>query len=165
MGWRIRYVISLHLYIHLLIRFSKILAFNGDNATSNDKQTDYLHSMLNSFDQVNHVRCFNHTMQLSVKRLLKPFASSPVPDNTEEGGDVSQAPGDADVALASGDTVNFDALNEDTNDDLVDDPGDPGDDKDDSEGSEGDEDDELLESTAAVRVALEKVCLCLHYFL
>ncbi|KAF8869643.1 hypothetical protein BD779DRAFT_1425354, partial [Infundibulicybe gibba] len=44
----------------------KILAFNGDNATSNNKQTRVLSSLPNSFDEVNRVRCFNHTMQLSV---------------------------------------------------------------------------------------------------
>ncbi|KAF8877777.1 hypothetical protein BD779DRAFT_1415663, partial [Infundibulicybe gibba] len=44
----------------------KILAFNGDNATSNDTQTDKLDQLPNSFNRINRVRCFNHTMQLSV---------------------------------------------------------------------------------------------------
>ncbi|KAI0291392.1 hypothetical protein B0F90DRAFT_1600780, partial [Multifurca ochricompacta] len=43
---------------------NKILAFNGDNATSNDKQTVFLDKPPNSFDAANHVRCFNHTIQL-----------------------------------------------------------------------------------------------------
>lgn len=33
-----------------------------------------MHTLENSFDQVNRIRCFNHTMQLSVKALLRPFA-------------------------------------------------------------------------------------------
>ncbi|KAI0282628.1 hypothetical protein BC826DRAFT_872440, partial [Russula brevipes] len=43
---------------------SKVLAFNADNATSNDKQTVHLDQLPNSFEAVNRVRCFNHTMQL-----------------------------------------------------------------------------------------------------
>src|SRR5713101_4664775 len=60
----------------MLARFGlteKILAFNADNATSNDKQTTKLDQLDNSFHKENRVRCFNHTMQLSAKALLKPF--------------------------------------------------------------------------------------------
>jgi hypothetical protein len=53
----------------------KILAFNGDNATSNDTQTTELSKMNNSFHEKNCIRCFNHTVQLSAKALLKPFSS------------------------------------------------------------------------------------------
>ncbi|TFK48642.1 hypothetical protein OE88DRAFT_1613908, partial [Heliocybe sulcata] len=42
----------------------KILSFNGDNATSNDTQTDALHRAKNSFHKANRVRCFNHTINL-----------------------------------------------------------------------------------------------------
>ncbi|KAM6490968.1 hypothetical protein JOM56_013588, partial [Amanita muscaria] len=42
----------------------KILTFNGDNATSNDKQTTFLDKLPNSFNAINRVRCFNHTIQL-----------------------------------------------------------------------------------------------------
>ena len=51
----------------------KILAVNTDNATSNDTQTTKLDELDNSFDKENRVRCFNHTLQLSAKALLKPF--------------------------------------------------------------------------------------------
>jgi len=51
----------------------KILAINADNTTSNDTQTTKLDELDNSFDQENHVWCFNHTLQLSAKSLLKPF--------------------------------------------------------------------------------------------
>jgi hypothetical protein len=56
-------------------------------------------------------------------------------------------------------------LDEETDSNLIGDHGDlanPGDDKDGSEDKEGDEDnEELMESTATVQVALDKVCL--HY--
>ena len=54
----------------------QILTFNADNATNNDKQTMCLHQLNNSFDHVNRIRCYNHTMQLSAKALLKPFMSA-----------------------------------------------------------------------------------------
>jgi hypothetical protein len=46
---------------------------NANNATSNDKQTTALDNLDNSFNEVNRVRCFNHTLQLSAKTLIKPF--------------------------------------------------------------------------------------------
>jgi len=49
--------------------------FTGDNATSNDKQTAELEKKDNSFDLANHIRCFNHTIQLSAKALVKPFTT------------------------------------------------------------------------------------------
>ena len=51
----------------------QILALNADNAASNDTQTTALAEMENSFEEVNRARCFNHTLQLSAKTLLKPF--------------------------------------------------------------------------------------------
>jgi hypothetical protein len=51
----------------------KIHVLNADNATSNDKQTTKLDTLPNSFEEENHVRCFNHTMQLSAKSLLVPL--------------------------------------------------------------------------------------------
>jgi len=51
----------------------QILAMNADNATLNDTQGESLADMPNSFQLENHVCCFNHTLQLSVKTLLHPF--------------------------------------------------------------------------------------------
>jgi hypothetical protein len=51
----------------------QILALNADNATSNDSQTATLAQMENTFEDVNRAFCFNHTLQLSAKTLLKPF--------------------------------------------------------------------------------------------
>ncbi|KAG1737875.1 uncharacterized protein EDB91DRAFT_1037028, partial [Suillus paluster] len=42
----------------------KILAFNGDNATSNDMQTMKLDQLPNSFAKENCAHCFNHMLQL-----------------------------------------------------------------------------------------------------
>ena len=45
----------------------------------------------NSFEELNQVRCFNHTIQLSEKVLLKPFSSagSTETDNKTKYGDNS----------------------------------------------------------------------------
>ncbi|KAJ7804947.1 hypothetical protein B0H14DRAFT_2246771, partial [Mycena olivaceomarginata] len=45
----------------------KILAWTGDNVSSNDTQTAAMdESPNNSFDAINRVRCFWHTLNLSV---------------------------------------------------------------------------------------------------
>jgi hypothetical protein len=46
---------------------------NADNATSNDTQGEVLAGMPNTFVLEHRVRCFNHTLQLSAKTLLRPF--------------------------------------------------------------------------------------------
>lgn len=45
----------------------------ADNASSNAVQVAALFGFENSFDESNHVRCFNHTIQLAGKVLIKPF--------------------------------------------------------------------------------------------
>jgi hypothetical protein len=44
-----------------------------DNASSNAVQASALHGLENCFDETNRVRCFNHSIQLSGKALIKPF--------------------------------------------------------------------------------------------
>ena len=51
----------------------KIYAVNANNTTANDRQTTKLTTLDNSFEEVNHVLCFNHTLKLSTKALLAPF--------------------------------------------------------------------------------------------
>ncbi|KAJ6610521.1 hypothetical protein B0H10DRAFT_1811487, partial [Mycena sp. CBHHK59/15] len=52
----------------------QILSWVGDNTSSNDTQNTALgENPNNSFDTVNRVRCFNHTLNLAVKAFLKPF--------------------------------------------------------------------------------------------
>ncbi|KAF8183282.1 hypothetical protein K438DRAFT_1452604, partial [Mycena galopus ATCC 62051] len=52
----------------MLQRFNlqhKILAWTGDNATSKDTQTTALNrDPNNSFEAINRVHCFNHTLNL-----------------------------------------------------------------------------------------------------
>ena len=45
----------------------------ADNASSNNVQVAALYGLKNSFNEANHVQCFNHTIQLSGKALIKPF--------------------------------------------------------------------------------------------
>ena len=75
LDWKTRSV-NKHLIFLLLIQMSKIHTFTGDNATSNDTEVAWLQEKNNSFNTSNYVHCFNHTIQLSCKALLKPFTSS-----------------------------------------------------------------------------------------
>jgi len=43
------------------------------HAASNDTQASCFAKLPNTFEEINHVCCFNHTLQLSAKTLLKPF--------------------------------------------------------------------------------------------
>ena len=52
---------------------NKILTCNNDNAASNDTQIAKLTKLPNMFEETNHVHCFDHTLQLLAKTLLKPF--------------------------------------------------------------------------------------------
>jgi hypothetical protein len=45
----------------------------ADNASLNDTQRETLAGMDNSFEEENHVHCFNHTLQLSAKTHLWLF--------------------------------------------------------------------------------------------
>ncbi|KAJ7665490.1 hypothetical protein B0H14DRAFT_2658510 [Mycena olivaceomarginata] len=62
------------LYSHTLVKSSHILSWMGENTTSNDTQNTALdRSSENDFDAVNHVRCFNHTLNLAVKVFMRSF--------------------------------------------------------------------------------------------
>jgi hypothetical protein len=51
-----------------------MLGLAGDNASPNDTQTASLAlEPSNSFEEINRVRCLNHTMQLSAKAMLLLF--------------------------------------------------------------------------------------------
>jgi len=125
----------------------QILTFNGDNATSNDKQTTALDKLPNSFDAANRVRCFNHTIQLSVKALLKPFSASPK-DNNESNND--------DEDLEEGPEIHYEDPEDDRSNDNDNDEQEEEDPLDelDEEARE-----QLLEDTVAVRTTLNKVCI------
>jgi len=141
------------------------MSFNGDNAMSNDKQTEFLHALPNSFNETNRVRCFNHTLQLSAKALLKPFSGPTVTDND-----------DLDVNAGSSDDDNdLPALEDlENNDEEIDNDGNEGSN---NEGNDEEEEDELeilddeerealLENMAVVQTTLDKVSQnCLFFFL
>jgi hypothetical protein len=49
----------------------------SDNATSNNTQLTALsNNPNNQFEGINHVRCFNHTINLAVKALLRLFQTT-----------------------------------------------------------------------------------------
>ena len=52
-----------------------ILSVDANNASTNGMQTTKLDELDNSFNKENCICCFNHTMQLSAKALLKPSTS------------------------------------------------------------------------------------------
>ena len=123
----------------------KIHAVNADNASPNDKQMTKLAVLDNSFEKDNHVRCFNHTMQLSAKTLLVPFNTAISQKATQD-----------------------DEMPEEDDDQLILEGDDE--DEDDAQGSEDEDDgidelDELseseragvLKSTAVVRETVTKV--------
>lgn len=136
-----------------LISF-QIFAFNGDNATSNDKQTMHLAQMENSFDDVNRVRCFNHTMQLSARALLKPF-NTPAredDDGASSGDQVDNVEDDIDDVFTDEDS---DEEDEDAVEDAEID--DYEEEEDPFEALDDESKDQLLGNTAAVRTTLSKV--------
>ena len=132
----------------------RILGINADNASANNKQTTKLSSLNNSFKEEYRARCFNHTLQLSAKTLLKPF----------------------NVALSGNAADNIDTTDED-NEELpnlvdADEEGEEEDDDNDKENEDKDDEDdgvdeletlseeeraEVIEETAAVRVTVTKV--------
>jgi hypothetical protein len=129
----------------------QVLAFNGDNATSNDKQAACLHALPNSFDEVNRVCCFNHTMQLSARSLLKPFSTTIDDADADADADSDLAPPAleeiSDEDEASADNNNN---NREEEDDAL-------------EALSAEEKEALFDNTAAVRTTLDKVCH-FHFF-
>jgi len=129
-----------------------MLAMNADNAAANDTQTTVLAQFDNSFEEEQRARCFNHTIQLSAKALLRPFNPA-LGKVTEEG-----------VIDNDNDMPDLEALDNGDGD---------GDDDDAEEGADVDDDaddgvdeldeldvaerEELLEGTAVVRGTVQKV--------
>jgi hypothetical protein len=127
---------------------------NADNATSNDTQGETLADMPNSFQLENRVRCFNHTLQLSAKTLLRPFNAG-LGKTTEVGDN-----GDVDDLDQEDEDEDEDAEDEDDDDEGlpdapdVDDVDDGIDELDalDAEAREG-----IIADTAAVRETVSKL--------
>jgi hypothetical protein len=128
------------------------LAINADNASCNDTQTTELASMDNSFEEVNRVRCFNHTLQLSSRSLLKPFnvGLAKVPDDEVVDGEDDDMPSLEDIDDEDEDE---DGEDEAANEERSDDDG-----IDELEELTEEERAQLLADTAAVRTMVTKVC-------
>lgn len=126
---------------------------NADNASSNDTQGEALAEMPNSFKLENRVRCFNHTLQLSAKTLLRPFNSGLGKSTEDEDGNLN----DLDDLLEDDD--NDDEESDDGGDGLPDIP--DCDDVDDNidELNELDEEgrNNIIADTAAVRETVSKL--------
>lgn len=94
---------------------------NADNVTANDTQTMKLTSLDNSFESVNCIQCFNHTLQLSAKALLKPFNSESL-SASEADDDVDVADSDELPLILDDDLeveeVDFTSKLDDTDDDI-----------------------------------------------
>jgi hypothetical protein len=131
----------------------QVLAFNGDNATSNDKQAACLHALPNSFNEVNRVRCFNHTMQLSARSLLKPFSTK------IDGADADADADDDD----NGTPPELEDIGDEEDGDADDDEDDTEEEEDALEALSAEEREALFENTGVVRMTLDKVC-CFHFF-
>jgi hypothetical protein len=136
----------------------KILSFNGDNATVNDKLTKKLASLDNSFEECNRVRCFNHTLQLSAKALVQPFnAGMSSAHNATLAGDQVEDDNEDDDC----EEINMDGV--DNNDDEDDDNDDDDDDAvDELEMLSEEEREEILNDTAIVRQTVTKVSKFSH---
>src|ERR1700722_5668054 len=119
-----------------------MLAMNADNAAANDMQTTVLAQFDNSFEEEQGARCFNHTIQLSAKALLRPFNPA-LGKVTEEG-----------VIDNDNDMPNLEALDNGDGDGDDDDADDGVDELDELDAAER---EELLEGTAVVQGTVQKV--------
>ena len=152
----------------MLVRFGikdKILSFNADNALPNDKQTSKLADLPNSFEAVNRVRCFNHTMQLSARTLLAPFnaALGQALDVLEEDGDEMD---EDDEMVSDGDSDDHGngKSDNDDEDEEVDEDGqneeecdDPDDSIDELQTMSEEDRTRILEETCVVRTTVTKI--------
>ena len=97
---------------------------------------------------MNRIRCFNHTLQLSAKALLRPFSSDKKDDADKEVPlDVDDDDDDDDLGMPALEGVDDDGDNDDE------------DDEDPFDALSDEEQVELTENTEAVREVITKVCI------
>jgi hypothetical protein len=129
-----------------------VLAITTDNASANDKLVQKLDKLENSFEADNHVHCFNHTLQLSAKTLIRPFNPGIAKDK-----DADHLDDDTGVMLKVDDDDDNDAdADADSDEELTDDRDDG---IDEMEALSESEQEDLLENTAEIREAVSKVRL------
>ena len=134
----------------------KILAVNADNATSNDTQTTELDQLDNTFEKENRVRCFNHTLQLSAKALLKPFNIGLSGKATDDDDELTQDD-DNDLAMVENDEDEGNEEEQADEDDDDEDDDDDNDNIDELEKLSEDEQNRVLQETTVVRETITKV--------
>lgn len=144
----------------MLERFNlteKILTFNADNATANDKQTAKLDALDNSFEETNRVRCFNHTLQLSAKALLTPFNTA-ISGKAAQDDEPPEEDDDDNLQFSQEDEGDDgEDGEEDVDEEDVEDKDDKDDDIDELEELSESERAWMLENTADVRATVTKV--------
>ena len=136
----------------------KILTFNGDNASHNDTQAVELADENNSFSEDNRIRCFNHTLQLSARALLKPFNKSiSFANELEEHAQHTTA--DENLGVDNNNNNNgflrLDDVNDEASDNDVDDNVDQ--DLEAEEELDAEEEEKLFDETSVVRDIIAKV--------
>jgi hypothetical protein len=129
-----------------------MLAMNADNAASNDTQTTVLAQLVNTFEEDQRARCFNHTIQLSAKALLWPF--NPALGKVTEEAVVDDDNDMPDLEALDNDDDNDDNDDADESADVDDDADDGVDELDELDAAEH---EELLEGTAVVWGTVSKV--------
>src|SRR5882724_2927823 len=130
-----------------------MLAMNADNAAPNDTQTAILAKLNNSFEEDQRARCFNHTIQLSAKTLLRPFNTALGAARTAD-----RASGDDDDTMPDLEVIDDDDDDEADdrcaeNDEAVEDADDQIDELEELEDAEW---EELLAATVNVRETVSK---------
>jgi hypothetical protein len=146
-------------YIVFFILRKHTLSFNADNASPNDKQTTRLAALPNSFEEANRVQCFNHTLQLSAKVLLRPLnaALGKVLDALE----VLEADEDQDDDEMSVCDDDDDAKGDDEDEDedglVAEETDDPDDNIDELNALDEEDREKILAKTATVRATVTKL--------
>jgi hypothetical protein len=118
-----------------------------------------LDDLPNSFEKMNHVQCFNHTMQLSVKALLELFVMA-TENSDDQDADSSDMPLFEDIEEGEEGEDKHDDDTEEVDEDNNDDDNDNDNDKEDPfDKLDPEAKAQLMEDTQAVRTTLNKVCI------
>ena len=142
---------TIHVFTHV---HSQILSFNADNASPNDKQTDTMATLPNSFEKENRVRCFNHMLQLSAKALVSPFNAGMKPIRDDElmgANDVDSEMPDLEDEVDDGDD------DADTGAEVDETAEDPDNDINELDQLDEEERNQILEDTNVVRASVSKL--------
>jgi hypothetical protein len=130
---------------------------NADNASSNDTQGETLAKMPNSFVLDHRVRCFNHTLQLSAKTLLRPFNAGLGKAPEAEDGNPNDIDDIVDSDIDDSDEGSEDGNDNDNEDHVILDMDDANDDIDELDALDEHAREKLMADTAGVREVVTKL--------